>query len=200
MALPISDDALAAQPSIPLEPLGGVLESIDQGIVLLASDSFPCYTNAAAERLLVADSERGVLTREMRTVSRAAMKQNGAKPAEVEVSTKAGKYRMRATLLLQKIDEIRNRTVLVTIERAGATLPSRESLMERFKMTGREADVALLLARGSRNTAIAGELHISPHTARHHTESVLAKLSVRSRAEVARAIVDGLGPSSAREE
>ena len=68
MALPISDDALAAQPSIPLEPLGGVLETIDQGIVLLASDSFPCYTNAAAERLLVADSERGVLTREMRTV------------------------------------------------------------------------------------------------------------------------------------
>jgi len=124
MALPISDDALAAQPSIPLEPLGGVLETIDQGIVLLASDSFPCYTNAAAERLLVADSERGVLTREMRTVSRAAMKQNGAKPAEVEVSTKAGKYRMRATLLLQKIDEIRNRT------RCGAD--DRDATRQRF--------------------------------------------------------------------
>ena len=198
MALPISDDAIAAQAGIPLEPLGGVLESIDQGIVLLASDSFPCYTNAAAERLLVADADRGVLTREMRAVSRTALRHEGAEPAEVEVSTKAGRYRMRATLLLQKIQEIRNRTVLVTIERSGSTLPSRESLMQRFKMTSREADVTLLLARGARNTAVASELHISPHTARHHTENVLAKLNIRARAEVARAISDGFsaGPAN----
>ena len=196
MALPISDDAIAAQAGIPLEPLGGVLESIDQGIVLLASDTFPCYTNTAAERLLVADADRGVLTREMRTVSRAALRQIGAQPAEVEVQTKAGRYRMRATLLLQKIKEIQSRTVLVTIERAGPTLPSRESLMERFKMTSREADVALLLARCARNAAIAAELRISPHTARHHTESVLAKLNVRARAEVARTISDGFARES----
>ncbi len=198
MALPISDDAIAAQSSIPLEPLGGVLESIDQGIVLLASDSFPCYTNAAAERLLVADAERGILTREMRTVSRSALMQKGARPAEVEVETKAGRYRMRATLLLQKIKEIRNRAVLVTIERAGSALPSRESLIRRFGMTSREADVALLLARGARNTAIASELRISPHTARHHTENVLTKLHVRARAEVARAIVGGFAADLAQ--
>ena len=191
MALPISDDAIAAQAVIPLEPLGGVLESIDQGILLLASDSFPCYTNAAAERLLLADAERALLTREMRTVSRAALTQKGTKSAEVEVETKVGRYRMRATLLLQKIKEIRSRAVLVTIERAGSPPPTRESLMRRFGMTGREADVALLLARGARNAAIASELRISPHTSRHHTENVLAKLHVRARAEVARAIVDG---------
>jgi len=191
MALPISDDAIAAQAGIPLEPLGGVLESIDQGIVLLASDSFPCYTNAAAERLLVADAERGVLTREMRSVSRAALTQRGEKSAEVEVETKAGRYRMRATMLLQRIKEIRSRAVLVTIERAGSRLPTREALMRRFGMTGREADVTLLLAGGARNAAIAAELRISPHTARHHTENVLAKLHVRARAEVARAIADG---------
>ena len=196
MALPISDDAIAAQSDIPLAPLGGVLESIDQGIVLLASDSFPCYTNAAAERLLVGDAERGLLTREMRTVSRAALMQKGAKRAEVEVETKAGRYRMRATLLLQKIKEIRSRAVLVTIERAGSALPSRESLIRRFGMTGREADVALLLGRGARNAVIASELRISPHTARHHTENVLAKLHVRARAEVARAIAEDFAGNS----
>jgi DNA-binding CsgD family transcriptional regulator len=194
MALPISDDAIAAQSGISLEPLRGVLESIDQGIVLLASDTFPCYTNAAAERLLMADAERGVLTREMRTASRVALTQKGAQPAEVEVETKAGRYRVRATLLVQKIKEIRSRTVLVTIERAGTAVPTRESLMRRFSMTSREADVALLLARGARNAAIAAELHISPHTARHHTENVLSKLQVRARAEVARAIVGGIAP------
>jgi DNA-binding CsgD family transcriptional regulator len=81
--------------------------------------------------------------------------------------------------------------VLVTIERAEANLPSSDVLMRRFAMTAREADVALLLARGARNAAIASELHISPHTARHHTESVLAKLGVHGRGEVARAIVVG---------
>jgi DNA-binding CsgD family transcriptional regulator len=61
--------------------------------------------------------------------------------------------------------------------------------MERFGMTAREADVALRLARGERNRTIASELRISPHTARHHTESVLAKLDVHTRAEVMRAIM-----------
>jgi len=196
MALPISDDAIATQAAISLEPLGGVLESIDQGIVLLASDSFPCYTNAAAARLLVADEERSVLTREMRTASRAALTQNGAHATEIQVETKAGRYRVRATLLLQKIKEIRNRAVLVTIERAESSLPTHESLMKQYAMTQREAEIALLLARGMRNAAIAAELRISPHTARHHTENVLSKLNVHTRAEVARAISDSFGTRS----
>jgi DNA-binding CsgD family transcriptional regulator len=191
MALPISDEALTAQAGISLAPLGGVLESMEQGIVLLASDTHPCYTNSAAERLLVADADRGVIAREMRTVSRTALTQRGTDPAVVEVATKAGRYRMRATLLVEKIKEIRSRAVLVTIERAATALPSRQALTQRFGMTAREADVALLLARGARNAAIASELHISPHTARHHTENVLSKLNIRARAEVSRAISDG---------
>jgi DNA-binding CsgD family transcriptional regulator len=177
--------------SLPLEPLGELLDTIEHGIVLLRSDAFPCYSNAAAQRLLIADSERGVLAREIRSVSRAALVRSDRRPAEVEVATHAGWYRMRATLLLQKIKEISNRAVLVTIEHAEPTLPSRDFLMRRFAMTAREADVALRLAGGARNAAIASELHISPHTARHHTENVLTKLGVHARAEVARAIVEG---------
>jgi DNA-binding CsgD family transcriptional regulator len=91
---------------------------------------------------------------------------------------------------LQKIKEISSRAVLVTIERAKTSLPSQEFLMRRFAMTAREAAVALLLARGGRNAAIAAELRISPHTARHHTESVLAKFGVRSREALRRAITE----------
>jgi len=199
MSLPLSDDAVTAQPGIPLAPLGGVLDSLDQGIVLLTSDSYPCFTNSAAERILSADAERGDIAREMRSVSRAALLDRGGQPAEVEVATRAGRYRMRARILAQRIREIRTRTVLVTIERAAAHLPSQACLMRRFGMTAREADVALLLARGKRNTAIAEELLISTHTARHHTESVLAKLSVHTRAEVSRAIVDGFETRNAQE-
>lgn len=49
-------------------------------------------------------------------------------------------------------------------------------------LTARELDVARLLAEGRTNVAIARELGISPHTARHHTQRVLAKLGVHSRA------------------
>lgn len=54
-----------------------------------------------------------------------------------------------------------------------------------YGFTEREMDVARLLAEGRRNTAIATALDISPHTARHHTQRVLAKLNVHSRAEAA---------------
>lgn len=188
-----SDETAASRTGLPLATLGGVLDTIDQGIVLLRSDAYPCFSNSAAQRLLTADAERGELAREIRSVSKAALGSRDSKPTEVEVATDAGRYRMRATLLLEKIKEIRSRAVIVTIERAQSKLPSRESLMQRFGMTKREADVALCLAAGQRNAAIASELHISPHTARHHTESVLAKLGVHTRAQVARAIVEGFG-------
>jgi len=194
IAVPLADDGAHDRASLPLAPLSGLLDTLDQGIVLLRSDSFPCYSNPTAQRLLTADSERGVLAREVRSVSRTAFDSGEHRPMEVEISTQAGWYRVRATLMMQRIKEISSRTVMVTIDRAEANLPSRDFLMRRFAMTTREADVALLLARGSRNAAIASELHISPHTARHHTESVLAKLGVHGRGEVARAIVDGSAP------
>lgn len=189
--LPSVDETAAPRSGLPLATLGGVLDTIDQGIVLLQSDAYPCFSNSAAQRLLLADADRGELAREIRSVSKAALGSRDAKPAEVEIATGGGRYRMRATLLLEKIKEIRSRAVIVTIERAQSALPTRECLMRRFAMTGREADVALLLAVGRRNSAIASELHISTHTARHHTESVLSKLNVHARGEVARAIVGG---------
>jgi DNA-binding CsgD family transcriptional regulator len=189
--LPSIDETAGPRSGLPLATLGGVLDTIDQGIVLLQSDAYPCFSNSAARRLLMADGERGELAREIRSVSKAAFGSRDAKPTEVEIATGGGRYRMRATLLLEKIKEIRSRAVIVTIERAQSTLPTREHLMQRFGMTGREADVALLLASGRRNAVIASELHISTHTARHHTESVLAKLNVHARGEVARAIAGG---------
>jgi DNA-binding CsgD family transcriptional regulator len=43
--------------------------------------------------------------------------------------------------------------------------------------------VAAMLAQGRSNSAIAAALRISTHTARHHTQRVLAKLGVHSRAQ-----------------
>ncbi len=58
-------------------------------------------------------------------------------------------------------------------------------LRERYRLTKRETDVARLLAAGKSNAEIAAALSISEHTARRHTEQVLSKPDVRSRAAVA---------------
>jgi DNA-binding NarL/FixJ family response regulator len=171
----------------------------EQGVVLLRSDLHPCYHNSAAAELLGADSQRDVLTQEVRAVSRLALGKLYA-TAEREVGTVTGFYRLRARLMKQKLIDISSRTILVTIERATPKVPSREFLMQRFAMTEREAAVATLLARGASNATIASELRISRHTARHHTENVLAKLNVHSRGEAARAILAGLPQASSGDQ
>jgi DNA-binding NarL/FixJ family response regulator len=60
---------------------------------------------------------------------------------------------------------------------------SEVDLGKRFGLTRREVQVARLLAQGRSNLAIARELRISSHTARHHTQKVLSKLEVHSRSE-----------------
>ncbi len=56
-------------------------------------------------------------------------------------------------------------------------------LSSHFGLTPREQEVAVLLAQGRSNQAIARELRISVHTARHHTQRILSKLEVHSRGE-----------------
>jgi DNA-binding NarL/FixJ family response regulator len=64
----------------------------------------------------------------------------------------------------------------------GASQGKGAYLQHKYGLTRRELEVATLLAQGRTNTAIANTLHISTHTARHHTQRVLAKLGVHSRA------------------
>lgn len=63
-------------------------------------------------------------------------------------------------------------------------------IAERFRLTPRQVQVALLLARGLRNDAIANSLSVTAHTARRHTEVVFARLGVTARAEVAAIIAN----------
>lgn len=57
-------------------------------------------------------------------------------------------------------------------------------LQKFFGLTRREAEVALLLRSRMTNREIAVRLGMSEHTARHHTENILAKLGVSNRREI----------------
>ncbi|HEX2190905.1 MAG TPA: response regulator [Longimicrobiaceae bacterium] len=61
---------------------------------------------------------------------------------------------------------------------------SDEVLRERYALTNRQIAVARLLGEGCTNTEIAERLCVSAFTARNHTEQVLAKLGVSTRARV----------------
>jgi DNA-binding response OmpR family regulator len=73
----------------------------------------------------------------------------------------------------------------------GAPLDDAE-LKERYGLTARQITVARLLSEGCSNAEIAKRLEMSYFTARNHTEQVLLKLGVSSRAAVG-AIMYGKG-------
>lgn len=100
----------------------------------------------------------------------------------VEVHTGLGRYRLWASPLRPTL--LGAGAVLVQVERANAMLPRAETVQARFGLTHREAQVALLLAEGPDNQAVAERLSISPHTVRRHTERVLRGLDISSRAAV----------------
>ncbi len=53
-------------------------------------------------------------------------------------------------------------------------------------LTARERQIVELMAHGSTNGEIAGELHLSPHTIKDHASAMYRKLGVRNRAEAVR--------------
>lgn len=57
-------------------------------------------------------------------------------------------------------------------------------------LTPREMEIARLLGRGSANKEIAAELHLSVATIKNHVHSVLHKLQVDSRAQVATLLLE----------
>ena len=115
-------------------------------------------------------------------------------------------------------DETAQRKALAIFERLGAT-PAAEITRGRLRAAGvrglprgprpatranpagltpRQFEILLLLAEGLRNAEIAERLSTTPKTIEHHVSAILAKFSVRSRAEaVGHAYETGLIPQSA---
>ncbi len=76
---------------------------------------------------------------------------------------------------------------------APAQLPGVREVMAAHDLTRREAEVALLLARGASNRDAAEHLCVSPHTVRKHAEHIFAKLGIHSRTVLALLLALGAG-------
>jgi DNA-binding NarL/FixJ family response regulator len=157
-------------PALIAEPEGEVLHVSETLRSLLACDSEPEPIVSAIHQLLVTDEDPCPLGEMMGDVR--------------DVRAGNGKYRVRA-LPYRASSPSTEPVLIVAVERTAAVRSSEAELREEFGLTAAEVRVALLLMRGMPNAEIAGELSVSEHTARRHTEKVLSKLEVRSRAEVA---------------
>ena len=104
------------------------------------------------------------------------------------VATPAGRYNVTACHV-DAGTQTPIALVVVVLERVPSRAELSGRLIERYGLTPRESAAATLLARRYSTAEIARTLGISVHTARHHTERVLTKLGVKSRAEAAEKLV-----------
>lgn len=166
---------------------------VSEPLAAFDADGRELYRNAAFRCLLAEEPERAALDvaleRLARSLRRLAYPRRGdvaEPPASLEhtVRTARGRYVLRPSVLPEGLLAPGN-CFVVTVQASLAPRPlAPEDIQERFGLTRREAEVAVLLAAGLRNDEIADRLFIAPGTARRHTENVLAKLGVASRASV----------------
>lgn len=70
------------------------------------------------------------------------------------------------------------------VEQTAAT-PSADTGSSRLALTGRQLEIARLIADGQTNQQIAATLGIAPRTADTHVGAILRRLGLTSRAQVA---------------
>jgi DNA-binding NarL/FixJ family response regulator len=100
-----------------------------------------------------------------------------------EVLLPTARYQLGASVV-EEAAPCSSPAILVTVQRTNVEPLTDGALQARYHLTVREVAVARLLARGRRGAEIASTLGISPHTVARHTEHVLSKLGLHSRAGV----------------
>lgn len=171
------------------------VEVAGDGILLLTADGRELHRNAALDRLLLGDPDREAIRSAARRLAQVIgalhASRSGARrglaldgpPLTSTMSTHRGVYTLRAGAAPSGLG-FPSGTSLVLV-RAPSTRVRIDELRERFGLSRREGEVAILLAERRTTAEIARQLGISPHTVRRHVERVLAALNVTARADVA---------------
>lgn len=159
------------------------LDALDEAIVVFDAGGAERYRNRALRRLLEAEPKADALMRAAGAL--AADVCPGSPPALTPAQRTvrlAAAYRLHASFLPRTV--LGEGAVLVAVARQ-SLFPPPAHLRAEFGLTPRETEVAVLLAEGRSNNEIAEQFVISEHTARRHTEHVLRKLELNTRAAVA---------------
>lgn len=166
------------------------LDLLEEGVAVYRAGT-ERYRNRSLRRTLAAEDGREELISEIGHCARRLLRSlRAAQPLEeleevsTVVTTEDNRYRIAASHLYGGAAGT-PATLLVVVQPATPSLPDEAQLRERYGLTVRQAEVALLLAHGRSNREIAEGLEISPHTARHHAQRVLEKIGAASRKALA---------------
>jgi DNA-binding CsgD family transcriptional regulator len=185
----------------PIPQMSSLIDVTGQALALYGMDGRELAQNPVLRRILAQDQGRDALLEQIRGVARSVLAcvATGGQPrgrthrqadgTRREVATPQAAYRLRGNLVGRNALG-HGTAVLVSLDRVAFQVPAPDSIRARYGLTLRELQVASLLMHRLSNAEIARMLGISPHTARHHTESVLAKFGVRSREALRRAITE----------
>jgi len=171
---------------------GTALDAVAEPLIVFDADGRERHRSAALVALLASDPQQSTIEVELARLARGLRRLGYPRrsdrralpaPGEHAVATSRRRYVFRGAILPPGAYGPDEAFVITVDPEVGG--PSPRALQERFGLTAREAEVTLLLARGLSNADIAEKLFIAPGTVKRHTENVLAKLEVRSRAAVA---------------
>ena len=180
------------------DSLTDALDSFGHAVLTCGLDGRELHRSAHLRRILADDPEEQRLLVEMRTlaesVSGLRRRPSKTMPLVAEpvgqrtVTTARMRYHLRATFVDAGVCDDGSAVLVALVEHA-ARLPDAAWLMERYRLTPREAEVALLLAIGASNRQIAHRLGISPFTTRAHVERIFQKMEIHSRKALALAFL-----------
>jgi DNA-binding CsgD family transcriptional regulator len=121
------------------------------------------------------------LTRELgvRAPSPVAGNPLGIRETAAPTCVVAGAYRLRGALV--RLGPGRDATGVILAESLHPEFATADELARFARLTPREAEVALLLARGLSALDTAAKLGVSPHTVRTHAMRIFRKLNLHSR-------------------
>lgn len=166
------------------------VEGLGTAALLLDPNGSPLHLGRALSALLEPDREAGRVIKAAGTLARRLARNprgpmSGPGPcAATHVRTAGSDYVLRGVSHPMKWSWA-GTVVLVSVAREDEILPSRATLVARHAFTPREAEIALLLARGASDQEAAERLCISHHTVRKHAEHIFAKLGIHSRKALA---------------
>lgn len=176
-----------------LLPLREVLDGdLDRGIALFDADLKLVYANPAARAFLhPADGAVVVGLRDAVADYRARLDRSdsASPPRELTLGADSGK---RARASISALPKATGSWFVVRLSPPGTfTEPNVRRLQSRFRLTLREAQVAVAVAKGQSNGEVATELGIREKTVKNALMAVFLKCNVRNRVELALKAHDG---------
>jgi DNA-binding CsgD family transcriptional regulator len=177
-----------------------LVDRIHDGVCMIDADGRVVFQNSRLGEISRAERNQDELAAGLSTIAKEMARfASGTREADEVLAgtasklicTRSRRYEIRVAYL-SEVSSLPGVIGLIYVV-PDATKPACDEatvrrIRARFGLTGREAEVAILLAARHTSLEIAARLGISAHTARHHTERVLAKTRVKRRGMVARAL------------